>query len=149
MIEIPGALAVIAAALFSGLLLLYVQRRNAFRSASLSFRSAFIEELSLLESATNKGVCARDVLIKSYEKHRNAVAEFRLHLGALKRRGFDKAWKEHHLSKKYDDVRSNDWGIPGKDHVYLQYLWPNAGSEEDATKLAILNIRSLLKYANP
>jgi len=147
-VEYRVILATLCVGLIGAFTAIYVHRRNAFRSAALSFRNAFIEELSALESVTNKRKIARDILIKSYDKHKIAVEEFRRHLGYFRKRRFDAIWKEHHMSREYDDVRDK-FGIPEKDHIYLQYLWPNAESEEDATKLAIANIRSLLRYAKP
>lgn len=135
---------IVLSALFTGLIVLHVNKKNAFRKYAMEFRNAFNQELTILESKGIEDINVRELLLEAFDKHSEAVTEFREHISILKKRGFNKAWRQYYYGQPFDP---DAWGFKGKDSVLLQYL-PINDKETGFTKnLAIKNIRRLLKYA--
>lgn len=98
--DIPAPIATILVGLISGLLLLYVHRLNAYRSAVAKFRFAFAPALARLESARRHG-STHDVpdvdglLREQFEVHAAAFHEFLPCVRRVRHAAYQKAWDEY------------------------------------------------------
>ncbi|MCU7935268.1 MAG: hypothetical protein KZQ99_10355 [Candidatus Thiodiazotropha sp. (ex Dulcina madagascariensis)] len=88
---------IVLSALFTGLIVLHVNKKNAFRKYATEFRNAFNQELTILESKKTEDINVRELLLGAFDKHSEAVTEFREHVSILKKRGFNKAWVNVHV----------------------------------------------------
>jgi hypothetical protein len=93
MFGISAPEATLLAALLGGLLLLYVHRLNAYRSASAKFRAEVLAALEDLYPSPAKWPGNIDAFLRSvFPKLQAAVAQFRPFLAWYRRRAFDRAW---------------------------------------------------------
>ena len=96
MLEISAPVATVLAALFGGLLSLYVYRLNGFRAASVKFRAAVLTALEGLYPAPARWPEDVDMFLRNiFPQLQSAVAEFRPVLPWYRRRAFDRAWFDY------------------------------------------------------
>jgi hypothetical protein len=118
------------------------EQKSRFKDASIEFRSAFMDELSILESGNGTTIKTRQCLLDAFKKHSKAVVIFRQYVPLFKRRNFDKVWHEYYYGQKFDPVK---WEF--KERNFLQYIEVNDEQEIIARNLAIKNIRALLNFS--
>lgn len=96
--EMAAPLAVILTALTSGLLLLYVHRKNARRTAAAKYRSALLESFAGLYPVPSNWPKNIDVhLRQAFPLIQRAVAEFRPYVPRRARNSYDQAWFVYRL----------------------------------------------------
>lgn len=135
--ELTPPTATILAALVGGLLLLRVQRRNAFRLASTKFRTAVTSALKEIYPLPANWPSDIDAYLRErFPSLQAAVAEFRPHVGLMKRRAFDRAWQRFR----------NAYGRPQDVQVYHHYV--GFTDMPEPTKTFQANVDSLLSFAD-
>lgn len=120
------------------------ERKTRVKSASIEFRSAFMDELSILNSKINTNLQTRKLLLDAFEKHNKAFIVFRQHVPLLKRRSFNKVWNKYYYGQKFDPSK---WNFKNSDSIFLEYVTVNDEEETIARNLAIKNIHALLAFA--
>jgi len=96
MLGISAPEATFLAALFGGLVLLYVHRLNAFRSALAKFRAEVLAAFEGLYPSPAQWPENIDAFLRRvFPKLQAAVAAFRPFLSCYRRRAFDHAWFEY------------------------------------------------------
>jgi hypothetical protein len=135
--DISAPLATLLAAFVGGLLLLYVQRRNAYRAASSRFRAAVLGELQAIYPLPAQWPKDIDSFLRTaFPKLQAAVAEFRPHLAWFQRRRFDAAWSKFR----------NAYGRPQDVQVYHHYM--DFDDQPDARGTFRANVDLLLSFAD-
>ncbi|MFZ6677099.1 hypothetical protein [Undibacterium sp. Tian12W] len=94
------AIVTIITALIGGGLLLYVHKRNAYRTAATSFRAAFAPALARIEAArlhnsTHDAPDVSGLLNSNFEVMAAAVANFSPFVAGKEKKAFDEAWHEY------------------------------------------------------
>jgi len=130
------------------LLLLYVHRLNAFRTASLSFRAAFSPEVAILQSPirSNNTIGIYDTLKAGFARHHEAVITFRNSLPWCRVSAFDRAWQTHRHHQGFDPERLGFSDSENLSHL-TEYLALNQEEEglQESLRSAALSIYCLFR----
>jgi hypothetical protein len=139
--DIPAPFATILAALLGGLLLLYVHRKNARRTAAAKYRAALLESFTgLYPIPTNWPGNIDAHLRQVFPQLQRAVAEFRAYVPWHARRSYDQAWFVYRLGP---DGREID------KQLYQQYMGFTSPGEPvvDPKDTFRANVAGLLAFA--
>lgn len=113
--EFSPAVATLLAALFGALVLLYVHRVNAYRAASVKFRSSVLLALRGLyphpTSWPRDEMAIDHVLRTAFPALQVAVAEFRPFVPPWRRGAYDKAWRSYRLGEDGREVDQQDYWL--------------------------------------
>jgi len=130
--------ATLTAAIFGAIVLVAVQRHNAFRAASSKFRSTVLDTLRQVYPHPVQWPANIDQFLRGvFPVLQAAVAEFREFLPWYRRRSFDAAWFEYRCSTGREvDLQCY--------HHYMSFV-----GDPDPKKIFKANVDRLLSYARP
>jgi hypothetical protein len=141
--EISPPVATLLAALVGGLLLLYVHRLNAKRTASAKFRAALLQAFSGLYPIPSNWPENIDAHLRGiFPVLQAAVAEFRPFVFWFHRRSYDAAWLKYHCS--------TGRSVDAKSQVYHDYYGFTSPEKpvSDAKDVFHANVSRLLQFAS-
>ncbi|MGJ0515965.1 MAG: hypothetical protein ACR65O_09510 [Methylomicrobium sp.] len=123
----------------------YFVWRNNFKvrqaNAAAALRAAFSPEISTLESPARTGN-VRDILVSTFDRHSEAVTNFKWFLSKSSQRRFNQAWQQYHSGHEFD---AEAWNIPIKERLFMEYF--SIHDQSEATKYALKQIHNLLQFA--
>jgi hypothetical protein len=138
---IPTTLLTSLIALIGWLLVLYVQRKNARRTATTKYRAALLEALSGLYPIPTDWPNNIDAHLRQiFPILQRAVAEFRPHVPWYSRRSYDRAWFVYRLG---------DGGREIDKQIYHQYMGFSSPGERtvDPKETFRANVSMLFRFA--
>lgn len=141
MLSIPAPLATLLAALVAGLLLLYVHRKNARRTATVKFRTSLFQAMTGLYPVPSNWPGNIDAHLRQvFPALQQAVSEFRPYVPWHARRSYDRAWFVYRLGR---DGREID------KQLYHQYMGFTSPGEPviDPKETFRVNVAGLLAFA--
>lgn len=134
--------ATILAALFAGLLLLYVNRKNARRTASAKYRAAILEAVAGLYPVSSNWPHNIDAHLRQiFPVLQRATAEFRPYVPWHTRHAYDRAWFVYRLGRSGREIDKQMY------HQYMGFTSPDEPINDPKEAFRV-NVARLLCFAS-
>jgi hypothetical protein len=114
---------------------------NARRIAVNQFRFAFSPEIAALMGPT-RVESVRDILVAGFNRHNEAIVNFRHFLNRRTQPKFDEAWKDYYGTKNLDPEK---WSIPTAERLFIDCF--SIQDESEAASIYIEKIHKLFEFA--